>query len=166
MFLEVSAKLKVFMLHEDITGKIIAAFYAVYKKLGFGFLEKVYENALAIELRKHGLKIDKQKQIKVYYETDLVGDYYADIIVDDKVIIELKAAEGLVEEHEHQLMNYLKATPIEVGLLLNFGTNPQFKRKIFTNDKKPHLNLIPSVQTAVPKNPSIPSSSVFLFHEK
>ena|SRR5579872_686169 len=153
------------MLHEEITGKIIASFYVVHKKLSYGFLEKVYENALAIELRKHGLKVEKQKQIKVYYDTDLVGDYYADLIVEDKVILELKAAEGLIEEHEHQLMNYLKATHIEVGLLLNFGTKPQFKRKIFTNDKKFHPNSETLPQTTVPKNPSIPSNSVFLLDE-
>jgi GxxExxY protein len=138
------------MLHEDITGKIINSFYTVHGKLSYGFLEKVYENALTIELRKQGLKVEKQKQIKVYYDSDMVGDYYADLIVDDKVIVELKAAEGLAEEHEHQLMNYLKATPIEVGMLLNFGIKPQFKRKIFTNDKKPHLHSIPLIQQPIP----------------
>ena len=123
-------------LHKNITDKIIKAFYKVYNELGFGFLEKVYENALYLELKTMGLYCEKQKQIKVYYNEQIVGDYYADIIVSECVIIELKAAESLCEEHEYQLINYLKATNIEIGLLLNFGKTPAFKRKIFTNDKK------------------------------
>lgn len=78
----------------------------------------------------------EKKPINVYYENQLVGEYFADLIVDDKVIIELKAAEALIEEHELQLINYLKATDIEVGLLLNFGKKPEIRRKIFTNDKR------------------------------
>lgn len=152
------------MLHEEITEKIIGAFYEVHKKLSYGFLEKVYQNALALELRKRGLKVEKQRQIKVYYDNEMVGDYYADIIVNDCVILELKAAEGLIEEHEHQLMNYLKATEIEVGLLLNFGVKPQFKRKIFTNDKKPHLLAASSIIADISKEiRQIPSNSVFPF---
>jgi GxxExxY protein len=122
------------MIHQEITSTIIACFYKVYNKLGFGFLEKVYENALYYELIKSGLICCKQTPISVYYEGIEVGLYYADIVVDDKIIIELKAAEILVEEHELQLINYLKATEIEVGILLNFGKTPQVKRKIFTND--------------------------------
>ena len=121
--------------HTDLTEKIIKAFYKVYNTLGFGFLEKVYENALFIELRNMGLFVEKQRRVKVFYEEQEVGDYFADLIVDEKVIIELKAAEGLCEEHEFQLINYLKATEIEVGLLLNFGKKPEFKRKIFSNDR-------------------------------
>ena len=124
------------LLHEDTTDKIIKAFYRVYNELGFGFLEKVYENALFQELTGSGLYCEKQKPIKVFYNEFIVGEYFADIIVNDSVIIELKAAEALAEEHELQLVNYLKATEIEVGLLLNFGKKPAFKRKIFTNDKK------------------------------
>jgi len=124
------------MLHEEKTEKIIRAFYNVYNNLGYCFLEKVYENALLIELLKKGLKAEKQKPIKVYYDKYTVGEYFADIIVEDTIILELKAAESIVEEHELQLINYLKATDIEIGLLLNFGKNPEFKRKIFTNDKK------------------------------
>ena len=123
-------------LHQDLTSRIISCFYKVYNKLGFGFLEKVYENALLIELTKNELKIGRQKPINVYYDNKLVGEYFADLIVEDKVIIELKAAETLIEEHELQLINYLKATNIEVGLLLNFGRKPEIKRKIFTNDKR------------------------------
>jgi GxxExxY protein len=121
------------MLHKETTDKIIKAFYYVYNTLGYGFLEKVYENAMLLELRSLGLSVEKQVPIKVYFKEQQVGDYYADLIVEDKVIVELKAAESLCEEHEFQLINYLKATNIEVGLLLNFGNNPQFTRKIFSN---------------------------------
>jgi len=121
--------------HSDITDKIIKCFYKVYNTLGYGFLEKVYENAMFLELKTLGLYVEKQKQIKVYYEGEKIGEYYADLIVSESVIIELKAAESLCEEHEFQLINYLKATEIEVGLLLNFGKEPQVKRKIFTNKK-------------------------------
>lgn len=108
----------------------------MYNELGFGFLEKVYENALFLELIAMGLYCEKQKQIKVYYNGQIVGEYFSDIIVNGCVIVELKAAESLCEEHGLQLINYLKATEIEVGLLLNFGKKPEFKRKLFTNDIK------------------------------
>ena len=123
-------------LYQEITDKVIKAFYEVYNTLGHGFLEKVYHNALLIELAKFGFELKSQYPIKVYYEGKLVGDYFADIIVNDCVILELKAKEAIWEEHEYQLMNYLKATEIEIGLLLNFGKKPEFKRKIFTNDRK------------------------------
>ncbi|KAF0140254.1 MAG: hypothetical protein FD122_2570 [Stygiobacter sp.] len=123
-------------LHADITDKIIKAFYHVYNVLGFGFLEKVYENAMLLELNSIGLHCEKQKPIEVYYKSKKIGEYFADIIVEDKVVVELKAAEGLIEEHEAQLTNYLKATKIEVGLLLNFGKTPQIKRKVFENQFK------------------------------
>ena len=121
--------------HSDITELIIKCFYRVYNELGFGFLEKVYQNSLVLELRNGGLFCEAQKQIKVFYQNTVVGEYFADVIVNESVIVELKAAEGLVEEHEFQLINYLKATDIEVGLLLNFGKKPEVRRKIFTNDK-------------------------------
>lgn len=124
------------LLYSDITDSVLKAFYTVYNKLGFGFLEKVYQNALEIELIGMGLYCERQKPIKVYYKNKIVGEYYADIMVESKVILELKAAEGLVEEHELQLINYLKATDLEVGLLLNFGKKPEFRRKVFSNDKK------------------------------
>jgi len=110
--------------------------YKVYNSLGYGFLEKVYENALKIELISMDLKVEQQKNIKIFYEKFEVGDYFADIIVNDLVIVELKAAESLCEEHEAQLINYLKATNLEVGLLLNFGKKAEFKRKVFSNDRK------------------------------
>ena len=123
-------------LHQELTDQVIKSFYKVYNTLGFGFLERVYQNALFIELKNLGLKCETQKQIKVNYEGYEVGIYYPDIIVNDLLILELKAAESVVEEHELQLINYLKATEIEIGLLLNFGKKPEIRRKIFTNDKK------------------------------
>ena len=122
------------MLHSELTGQIIKAFYKVYNTLGYGFLEKVYENALVIELKKMGFHLSQQYNIKVYYDGEIVGDYFADIIVEENVTIELKSAESLRKEHKLQLINYLKATEKEVGLLLNFGKTPEFKRAIFTKD--------------------------------
>lgn len=119
--------------HKDITDKIIQAFYNVYNTLGYGFLEKVYENAMFLELTEMDLQIEKQYPIEVFYKEQKIGQYFADLIVEEKVIIELKAAEAICEEHEFQLINYLKATEIEIGLLLNFGKKPQFNRKIFSN---------------------------------
>ena len=125
------------LLHEELTEIIIKRFYTVYNKLGYGFLEKVYENALLLELTNQGLTCSKQVPIEVYYDDTSVGNYFADILVEDKIILELKAGEGsLIEEHELQLINYLKATDKEVGLLLFFGKKPIFKRKIFTNSSK------------------------------
>jgi GxxExxY protein len=121
------------MKHSQITNKIIDSFYKVYNTLGYGFLEKVYENAMQIELISLGFEVKQQQSIKVYYKKKQVGDYYADLLVNNLVLIELKATENLIKEHEYQLINYLKATNIEVGLLLNFGKKPEFKRKIFTN---------------------------------
>lgn len=123
------------LLHSEITGTVLEYFFKVYNTLGYGFLEKVYERALIIELQKAGLHCASQQPIKVFYEGDEVGEYYADIIVENCVIVELKAAEALREEHEYQLINYLKATEIEVGLLLNFGKKPQYRRKIFSNNR-------------------------------
>jgi GxxExxY protein len=115
----------------DVTGGIINAFYYVYNELGFGFLEKVYENALAFELRQRGYRIIQQAPVPVWYHGVKVGEYYADLLVNDCVILELKAAEGLIAEHEAQLLNYLRATQVQVGLLLNFGPKPQVRRKVF-----------------------------------
>ncbi|MGD8306262.1 MAG: GxxExxY protein [Ignavibacteria bacterium] len=128
------------MIHSKITEGIIKCFYEVYNILGYGFLEKVYETSLFNELINNGLQCERQKKIDVIYKENLVGEYYADLIVEGKVIIELKAAEAICEEHEFQLIIYLKATSIEVGLLLNFGKKPEIKRKIFTNDRKQNTN--------------------------
>ena len=123
------------MLHAELTDKIISSFFKVYNTLGYGFLEKVYENALIIELKRAEFKVLQQQNIKVFYENQVVGDYFADIIAD-QVILEIKAAECLREENKAQLINYLKATDNEVGILLNFGRTPEFKRVLFTNDRK------------------------------
>jgi GxxExxY protein len=122
--------------HADVTERIVAAFYHVYNTLGHGFLEKVYENAMVLELRKRGLKVQPQAPIHVYYEGEQIGEYFADLLVADCIIVELKAAESLADEHHAQLLNYLKATEIEVGLFMNFGPKPEVKRKIFENTKK------------------------------
>jgi len=122
------------LLHIETTSKILKAFFKVYNVLGYGFLEKVYQNAMLIELRAMGFKCSNQQPVKVYYGDYLVGDYYADIIVEDTVILELKAIETIAPEHEVQLVNYLKGTGIEVGFLLNFGPKPQYKRKILTHE--------------------------------
>ena len=123
-------------LHKDLSSTIIKAFYNVYNQLGYGFLEKVYENSMMIELDKLGLDAVKQQPISVLYDNQKVGQYFADIIVEQSVILELKAEESLHPKHDAQLVNYLKATDIEVGLLLNFGSKPQFSRKVFTNKDK------------------------------
>lgn len=115
--------------------QIINSFYKVYNTLGYGFLEKVYENALYMELNNLGFLVEKQKQIDVFYKNNLVGVYYADLCVNQKIIVELKASESICEAHEFQLINYLKASNIEIGLLLNFGKKPEFRREIFSNIK-------------------------------
>jgi GxxExxY protein len=122
--------------HSDITGKVLKAFFTVYRTLGHGFSEKVYENALAIEMDKCGLKFQQQSPIIVHYLDKVVGEFVADFLVEDKVMLELKAVHELAPEHEAQLLNYLKATMIEVGLLLNFGLKAQHIRKVFDNTRK------------------------------
>ncbi len=123
-------------LHSDITSDILKAFFKVYNALGYGFLEKVYQNAMCIELRKMGYECVANFGIKVYFENEEVGYYSSDIVVNKIVIAELKAKEALREEHEAQLTNYLKATDIEVGMLLNFGPRPEYKRKVFSAQYK------------------------------
>ncbi len=122
--------------HKDLTEKIIMAFYNVYNTLGYGFPEKVYENALMMELGKLGLSAKAQFPIQVFYEGKIVGEYFADILVEDRILIEIKAAKNISLENEAQILNYLKATRIEVGLLMNFGPKPEVKRKVFDNDRK------------------------------
>jgi GxxExxY protein len=135
--------------HTDITEKIIRAFYTVYNQLGFGFLEKVYENALVIEMRGLGLSVSAQTPIAVYYQYQIVGEYVADIVVEECVLVELKAVKELAPEHETQLLNYLKATVYEVGLLLNFGKEPEIKRKVLDNHRKGSLSWLK------PQTPSV-----------
>ena len=122
--------------HEKLTAQILKTFYEVYNELGYGFLEKVYQNALYLDLKAAGLRVEPQKKIHVYYKNVIVGEYFPDLIINDCVVLELKAAECIVERFENQILNYLRATDIEVGLLLNFGKRPEFRRKIFTNDWK------------------------------
>ena len=122
--------------YKDLTEKIIKVFYKVYNNLGYGFLEKVYENAMMIEFKRKNIPAVSQSAIKVVYESEVIGEYFADILVDNKVIVEIKASKSLAVENEAQLLNYLKATAIEVGLLLNFGLKPDFKRKVFDNIRK------------------------------
>ena len=114
----------------------------MYNTLGYGFLEKVYENSLAIELRESGLSVVQQKPISVFYNDTNVGEYFADLLVENAVIVELKSVERLIAAHEAQLLNYLRATNIEVGLLLNFGQSPDQKRKVYTNDRKDPLSQV------------------------
>jgi GxxExxY protein len=123
-------------IHKDLTANIIAIFYEVYNELGHGFLERVYKNALYLELQDRGYKVGVETKIRVYYKEKVVGDYIADLIVDDLIILELKACKTILEEHETQLINYLRATDKEVGLVLNFGLKPEFKRKVFSNSRK------------------------------
>ena len=127
------------LLHKSITDTILKVYFEVYNELGHGFLEKVYQNAMYFELKSLGYKVEAQKQIKVYFKSQLVGEYYSDLLVEDKVIVELKATDLLINAHVAQIMNYLKATPIEVGILVNFGEAPEFKRLIYTNDRKINL---------------------------
>jgi len=117
--------------NQEITEKIIGCAYRVYNTMGFGFLESVYEKCMLIELRKADLKAEAQKPIAVCYENEAVGDFVADIVVDDAVIVELKSVRNLAKIHEVQLVNYLVATGIDVGLLINFGEHKvEVKRKV------------------------------------
>ena len=122
--------------HKEITDIILRSFYEVYNELGNGFLESVYESALYIVITGYELCVERQKDISVFFRGKTIGDFKADLIVNEKVIVELKAVRTLAPEHEAQLINYLKATNIEVGLLLNFGRKPEFKRFIFDNKRK------------------------------
>lgn len=122
-------------MHDDLTEQIISCAFEVHKVLGSGFLEKVYENALIEELRRKNLRAEAQQGMTVFYKGKSVGEYLADIIVEDKVIVELKALEKINDVHEVQLKNYLKATAIEVGLLINFGKSVELKRKYVKNEE-------------------------------
>lgn len=124
------------MKHGELTDQIICSFFNVYNTLGYGFLEKVYENALAIELRKAGIAVNAKWPIQVFYRGEPVGEYFADLLVAKKVIVEIKAGKGIAPEHQAQLLNYLRATDIEVGLLLNFGSKAEFERKVLDNSRK------------------------------
>ena len=128
--------------HSELTEKILGAFFQVHKELGYGFSEKVYENALVLLLREKGLKVEQQKSITVYYHGQVVGEYIADVLVSDVVLLELKSAKSIVDQHLAQLLNYLKSTEIEVGLLLNFGPKAEFKRTVYDNGRKGTMSWI------------------------
>ena len=127
--------------YADVTEKIIKVAFAAYNHLGWGFSEKVYENATSIEGRELGLQIEQQKQILIYYNKTIIGEYFADLLVNSVVIVELKSVQALSPEHQAQLLNYLKATPIEVGLLINFGPKKvEYHRKVYDNARKGRLD--------------------------
>jgi GxxExxY protein len=126
-------------LYSELSDNVINCFYKVYNTLGFGFLEKIYQKSLEIELNRNKINFESQYPVNVYYDNLIVGEFYADILVEKKIILEIKAIEKLVKENENQLINYLKSTDIQVGLLLNFGKEPEVKRRIYTNDRKQFL---------------------------
>jgi GxxExxY protein len=122
--------------HAEITEKIIGVYFAVYNELGDGFLESVYQNAMVIALIEAGLKVEREEPVPVFFRGQVVGDYRADLLVDGVVLVELKTVRVLEPSHEAQLFHYLRATNIEVGLLLNFAAKAQFKRIAFENSRK------------------------------
>jgi GxxExxY protein len=128
------------LLHGELTGEVISAFYAVYNELGHGFLERIYEAAMALELKAHGLRFLQQAPIRVIYRNACIGEYFADFLVERLVVVELKSTRSLGPEHSAQVLNYLKSTRCEVGLLLNFGPRPEIRRLVFDNDRKGTLS--------------------------
>jgi GxxExxY protein len=142
------------MLHEVLTNSILSAFYENHRELGHGFLESVYEQSMVIALESRGLDAIRQAPVTVHYNAHPVGTFYADLVVEQAVIVELKAGQVLHAMHEAQLLNYLRATRFEVGLLLHFAPKPAFRRLIFTNDRKRHLNVgsLPRPSVAIPSN--------------
>ncbi|MDO9578688.1 MAG: GxxExxY protein [Candidatus Cloacimonadales bacterium] len=122
--------------HANLSNEVIQCFYEVYNELGRGYLELVYQNAMLVRFIEKFIPAEKEKNIDVYFHEQIVGKFRADIIVDDKIIIEIKAVKAIIKEHEAQLLNYLRATKIEVGLILNFGDEPTFSRKVYDNDRK------------------------------
>lgn len=124
------------MKHKELTDKIIGVFYEVYNELGHGFLESVYEKAMVIAFQEKGIRIERQVEVPVWFHGQQAGIFYADLSVEELVIIELKAARTLDSSHEAQLLNYPRATEIEIGLLLNFGIRPEIRRRIYDNPRK------------------------------
>lgn len=126
------------LVSKELVDIILHHFYRIYNELGYGFLERVYQNALYFALIDEGLKCETEKPIKVYFDGRVVGDYRADILVEDCIMLELKASEEYSPAFDNQLINYLKATEIEVGYVLNFGKKPKYSRKVFSNNRKSH----------------------------
>ena|SRR5258708_34648302 len=136
--------------HDDLTQKIIGVFYDVYNELGYGFLESVYRESMRVALEQAGLKTQTEVSVPVSFRGQLVGIFRADLIVNNAVLVELKACEALAREHESQTLHYLRATNIEVALLMNFGPTPRFKRLVMDNElKKTHSKSVPSVSIGV-----------------
>ena len=132
------------MLHHQLTEKIIGVFYEVYNELGDGFLESIYETAMVITLRNKGLKVAQQLEVPVWFRGQQIGLFFADLLVEGVVIVELKAVRSIDPSHEAQLLHYLRSTEIELGLLLNFGVKPEIKRKIYHNPRK-HIGKIGTI---------------------
>jgi GxxExxY protein len=128
------------MKYEEITEKIIKIFYKIYNTLGYGFLEKVYEKAMSIELKQAHINFQNQYPINIYYDGEIIGEYIADFIIEDKIILEIKAIKIISKQDENQLLNYLTATKYEVGLLLNYGIKPEIKRKVYDNNLKRYMD--------------------------
>jgi GxxExxY protein len=133
------------MLEANLSEQVLAAFFEVYRELGYGFLEAVYINALFIELTKRGIDVRREVLVEVLYEGVSVGTYRIDLLVGNRIMIEVKSTKAIVDADERQLLNYLKATTIEVGFLLHFGPEPHFRRRILTNDRKWHGDVSSSV---------------------
>jgi len=132
------------LLHSALTEKIIGVYYEVYNELGYGFLESVYRESMCIALRDVGLTVEQEIPVPVMFRGNSVGDYRADLLVENSVIVELKAVRTLEKAHEAQLHHYLRATPVEVGLLFNFGAKPEFKRLCYLNSSKRIRSKVPS----------------------
>ena len=129
--------------HAELSEKIIKVFYQVHSELGYGFSEKVYQKAFGLALREAGMKVDEQIPIKVYFHSQVAGEFFADMIIDDLILLELKSSGSILEEYEGRAdFNYLKASEIEVGYVMNFGKSASFKRKVFDNERKGSLNWI------------------------
>lgn len=122
--------------HAELTRRIIVTFFAVYNELGPGFLESVYRIALSRALAEHGVRTDREVPIDVFFRHAVIGRFYADLVVENRVIVEVKAVRCLAREHQTQLLHYLRGTAMELGLLLNFGPRPQFRRMIYSNERK------------------------------
>ena len=124
------------ILHEKITEKIVGVFYDVYNELGYGFLESVCQTAMVMALRQAGLSVEQNVPFQVWFRGESIGSFVADMIVDGEVLVEIKSTSSLHQWNEAQILNYLRVSSIEVGLLMNFGPKPEYRRRIFTNDRK------------------------------
>ena len=126
------------LLHQDVTRTILGAFYSVFSEVGYGFLEAVYANSLSLVLQRAGLQVEREVSYDVIFRGSCVGTYRADFVVDNCVIVEVKSGVSIISQHLHQLRNYLRASNLQVGLLLNFGPKPEFRRVVWTRNHPPH----------------------------